>query len=521
MPERPITILDGFYRGGDRCLQALQHDQVTIVTGGVGITPFLSMIPAIFQALREQEDNFLKKIDIHWSCREAGLETFVVQEYLNDIISQAKGVLEAFTVTVYRTGGKSLKTNSSHLDTLKQSSSSLMDCPSFDSKERESNKGASSTDHEQDAVGLGDEESVESLYELGVATLNDEKHAKKRWTLKADNGSSSHLDTLKQSSTLLKDDPSFDSKERKSSKGASSTDHEQDAVGFCDEESVKTLYEEGVATLTEETHAKKRWTLKADKGSSSHLDTLKQSSTFFKDGPSFDSEGRESSKGTSSTDLEHGVVGLGEEESSATLNEQNVSRLNEDKHAKKKTVKLAGGKVETEHGKGFAMELARMMPGRFAQVRRNIPLFIAFSGMVWLFFHFTFFPYADVKNTFAQMSDETWITILLIVFCFACGVAIEAMVLLFRTHWPAPRPAAFDVVTYENSGIEGGESSLHHVCGRPTHEALFAQAQSATAPGIFMCGAEGLCAIVKKRARQENSYFGRTRYCLYEEAFEM
>jgi hypothetical protein len=77
------------------------------------------------------------------------------------------------------------------------------------------------------------------------------------------------------------------------------------------------------------------------------------------------------------------------------------------------------------------------------------------------------------------------------------------------------------MVTYKKSGTEEGESSLLHVCGRPTVEAMFAQAQSATAPGIFMCGPEGLCAMVKKRARQENSYFGLTRYCLYEEAFEM
>jgi hypothetical protein len=139
---------------------------------------------------------------------------------------------------------------------------------------------------------------------------------------------------------------------------------------------------------------------------------------------------------------------------------------------------------------------------------------------VWLFFHFTFFPYTGDQNTFAQMSDETWITMLLIVFCFCCGFAIEATVLLFRTHWPAPRPATFDVVTYEKSGSEEGKSSLHHVFGRPTDEAIFAQAQSATAPGIFMCGPEGLRAIVKKRARQENSNFGLTRYCLYEEEFE-
>jgi predicted ferric reductase len=176
MPERPITILDGFYRGGDRCLQALQHDHVTIVTGGVAITPFLSMIPAILQALREQEDNFLKKIDFHWSCREAGLEAFVVQEYLNDIISQAKGVLEAFTVTVYRTGEKSLEagegsSSSSQIDTSKHSSASLNDVSSVDSDDREYCDGSLYTDHEQDAVGLVDEEIS--------GTLNEDKHAKK------------------------------------------------------------------------------------------------------------------------------------------------------------------------------------------------------------------------------------------------------------------------------------------------------------------------------------------------------
>ena len=50
-PDRPVTMLDGFYRGGDHSQDALRHDHVSIVAGGVAITPFFSMIHTLLKLL--------------------------------------------------------------------------------------------------------------------------------------------------------------------------------------------------------------------------------------------------------------------------------------------------------------------------------------------------------------------------------------------------------------------------------------------------------------------------------------
>ncbi len=108
-PLRPVTIMDGFYRGADRAEQALQHDCVTIVTGGVAITPFLSMIPSLLAKIHRSDGLNVntKKVILHWACREEGLADFVVQRYLNTAMEYAKLISSKdfrFEVKIYSTG---------------------------------------------------------------------------------------------------------------------------------------------------------------------------------------------------------------------------------------------------------------------------------------------------------------------------------------------------------------------------------------------------------------------------------
>jgi Ferric reductase like transmembrane component/FAD-binding domain len=49
---RPIVILDGLYSVGNHAIHAMTHDHVLIVTGGVAITPFLSLIPNLLDSLQ-------------------------------------------------------------------------------------------------------------------------------------------------------------------------------------------------------------------------------------------------------------------------------------------------------------------------------------------------------------------------------------------------------------------------------------------------------------------------------------
>ena len=65
------------------------------------------------------------------------------------------------------------------------------------------------------------------------------------------------------------------------------------------------------------------------------------------------------------------------------------------------------------------------------------------------------------------------------------------------------------------------EFSIVVVVGRPTVGTLLADASAASAPGIFLCGPVSLCDVVWKEVRKENSFLGLTRYCVYDEPFEM
>jgi predicted ferric reductase len=89
---RPVSLVDGFYRGADRCEQALQHDYVAVVAGGVAITPFLSMIPGLLSRLKSLSVSSTKSVVLHWVCREKGLSTFVVETYLKDMMAMARAV---------------------------------------------------------------------------------------------------------------------------------------------------------------------------------------------------------------------------------------------------------------------------------------------------------------------------------------------------------------------------------------------------------------------------------------------
>jgi predicted ferric reductase len=50
----PATVLvDGLYGGAEKCRQALRHDCVTLVAGGVAVTPYLSLLPALLRRMTE------------------------------------------------------------------------------------------------------------------------------------------------------------------------------------------------------------------------------------------------------------------------------------------------------------------------------------------------------------------------------------------------------------------------------------------------------------------------------------
>jgi predicted ferric reductase len=94
--ERPVTLIDGFYRGGDHCQEALQHDHVTIAAGGVGITPFISMVNSITSHLdsikNDEVASVLQSVTLIWAVRERGLMEYVKSNYFEDMVIASKGI---------------------------------------------------------------------------------------------------------------------------------------------------------------------------------------------------------------------------------------------------------------------------------------------------------------------------------------------------------------------------------------------------------------------------------------------
>mmetsp|Transcript_11168 Transcript_11168/g.20977 ORF Transcript_11168/g.20977 Transcript_11168/m.20977 type:complete len:712 (+) Transcript_11168:1145-3280(+) len=94
MPSMHHKIqFDSFYAGSfdwvDRAIAS--HDKIMILAGGVGIVPFLEFLPALQRRIvsARQCDRTLESIDLHWYCREVGLASHVLCNYLKPHVQEA------------------------------------------------------------------------------------------------------------------------------------------------------------------------------------------------------------------------------------------------------------------------------------------------------------------------------------------------------------------------------------------------------------------------------------------------
>jgi len=87
----PTILMDGFHSGPDRIAQALRHDSVIMIAGGIGITPYLSFLPMLYAVLNDKHVLGLRtrKISLHWMCRDEGLIQHVITNYLSFVVDEA------------------------------------------------------------------------------------------------------------------------------------------------------------------------------------------------------------------------------------------------------------------------------------------------------------------------------------------------------------------------------------------------------------------------------------------------
>lgn len=79
----PRILLDG-YHGAERLRDVLHHDRLVIVAGGIGITPYLSLLHDLLVA--PSPENRTRTVVLHWCCRDQNLIAYVEREYFSHLV---------------------------------------------------------------------------------------------------------------------------------------------------------------------------------------------------------------------------------------------------------------------------------------------------------------------------------------------------------------------------------------------------------------------------------------------------
>jgi len=113
--DRPTILVDGFYGPGDRLSQALRHDTLVMVAGGIGIVSYISMVRLLHLTLMVENVGVFptKKVVLLWICRDEGLIDHLVKTQFDRLVRNdiENGVVEgvvngcgvAFHIIIFHT----------------------------------------------------------------------------------------------------------------------------------------------------------------------------------------------------------------------------------------------------------------------------------------------------------------------------------------------------------------------------------------------------------------------------------
>jgi predicted ferric reductase len=87
----PAIHIEGYHGSCKRLDQVLRHDVVVLVAGGIGVTPYLSLLDDIFSALKYKATQTTKRVVLHWICPDNELINYIKSKCFNRQTSDGEG----------------------------------------------------------------------------------------------------------------------------------------------------------------------------------------------------------------------------------------------------------------------------------------------------------------------------------------------------------------------------------------------------------------------------------------------
>jgi predicted ferric reductase len=113
--QPPLLQMDGFHGTTQRVDQVLKHDIVVIVAGGIGITPYLSVLQEVNSIPTSRQES--KELILHWICRDSDLIKYVKANNFHRLVRNSSKSSFRIRLVVHFTGrGQSSGAGSADLE---------------------------------------------------------------------------------------------------------------------------------------------------------------------------------------------------------------------------------------------------------------------------------------------------------------------------------------------------------------------------------------------------------------------
>ena len=107
----PKILVNGVSTSSDLLSQAMKHDNIVVVAGGVGIIPYITLLSELHNINLEQSENGgeqshsqkTRRIHVHWVSRDEGLIKYIVENYFSFHCQDGGDSNLAITISVHHT----------------------------------------------------------------------------------------------------------------------------------------------------------------------------------------------------------------------------------------------------------------------------------------------------------------------------------------------------------------------------------------------------------------------------------